>query len=82
MPGGWLGTRYHRLHGAPKIYYSTYEAEVLGAIAATLAGEAADGLDPWCIFDNTALGFATTNALDCRVSVRSLTDGTTAHAWD
>jgi uncharacterized protein YecE (DUF72 family) len=67
-PGGWRGTRYHRLHGSPKIYYSEYEPATLHAIADTLRAEASDGLEPWCIFDNTALGFATTNALAVRAS--------------
>jgi uncharacterized protein YecE (DUF72 family) len=68
-PGGWPCTRYHRLHGAPKIYYSDYEPAALEAIADTLRAEASGGLAPWCIFDNTALGFATTNALAVRASL-------------
>jgi uncharacterized protein YecE (DUF72 family) len=66
VPGGWRATRYHRLHGAPKIYYSRYDPAALDTIRATLVAEAAAGLDPWCIFDNTALGFATANALELR----------------
>jgi uncharacterized protein YecE (DUF72 family) len=71
-PGGWPGTRYHRLHGAPRIYYSDYEPAALDAVADTLRAEAAGGLQSWCIFDNTALGFATTNALS--VGACSLAD--------
>jgi uncharacterized protein YecE (DUF72 family) len=66
VPGGWLGARYHRLHGSPKIYYSNYEASRLEAVRATLASEASAGLDSWCILDNTALGFATANARELR----------------
>jgi uncharacterized protein YecE (DUF72 family) len=68
-PGGWPGTRYHRLHGAPKIYYSDYEPAALDAIADTLRVEASGGLEPWCVFDNTVFGFATTNALAVRASL-------------
>jgi uncharacterized protein YecE (DUF72 family) len=59
-PGGWHGFEYWRLHGSPKIYYSDYEDDFLTA----LAGRA--GRDAWIIFDNTALGHATTNALALR----------------
>jgi uncharacterized protein YecE (DUF72 family) len=59
-PGGWTGLVYYRLHGSPKIYYSAYSTEYLHVLERQLAevrGEA------WCIFDNTALGAATDNAL-------------------
>ena len=49
--------RYIRLHGKPKIYYSAYaEAEIkdFSRLAAS---------DGWCVFDNTASGAATENAL-------------------
>jgi uncharacterized protein YecE (DUF72 family) len=67
-PGGWLGARYHRLHGSPRTYYSSYKPDVLNAMRANLASEVAAGFDSWCIFDNTALGFATANALDLSTS--------------
>jgi uncharacterized protein YecE (DUF72 family) len=60
QPSGWTGLVYYRLHGSPKMYYSTYSIEYLNTLAGRLAdvrGEA------WCIFDNTALGAATENAL-------------------
>jgi uncharacterized protein YecE (DUF72 family) len=55
-PGGWEGLAYWRLHGSPKIYYSQYDADFLVALAERI------GPDDWVIFDNTALGHATTNA--------------------
>lgn len=61
-PGGWPGFRYYRLHGSPRIYYSAYEAERLDALAKRLAGEGND-TNCWCIFDNTASGAATADAL-------------------
>ncbi|HEY5236772.1 MAG TPA: DUF72 domain-containing protein [Rhizomicrobium sp.] len=62
-PGGFDGFRYWRLHGSPRIYYSNYESEFLRALAKRLAKEARTK-DVWCIFDNTALGHATANALE------------------
>jgi uncharacterized protein YecE (DUF72 family) len=60
FPGGDLAMRYFRWHGAPRMYWSTYEAPQLQALAGTVA--AGDG-PVWCIFDNTAHGAATENAL-------------------
>jgi uncharacterized protein YecE (DUF72 family) len=56
-PGGFGEQKYWRLHGSPKIYYSAYSADFLSVIADRVGGE------DWCIFDNTALGYATENAL-------------------
>ena len=62
-PGGWPGLAYYRLHGSPQMYYSTYEPEYLEVVARDVAA-AASQTAVWCIFDNTALGKATRNALD------------------
>ena len=62
-PGGWKGLRYHRLHGSPRTYYSSYSREYLEALAARLRAET---VETWCIFDNTASGAALGNALDLR----------------
>ncbi|PWC45699.1 DUF72 domain-containing protein [Azospirillum sp. TSO22-1] len=61
-PGGWDGLLYWRLHGSPEIYHSPYPPAELERVAATLAAEAARR-PAWCIFDNTALGHATADAL-------------------
>ncbi|HEX6367771.1 MAG TPA: DUF72 domain-containing protein [Longimicrobium sp.] len=63
-PGGWRGLAYYRLHGSPRIYYSAYDAEYLDALAARIRGDVDAGREVWCIFDNTAAGAATRNALD------------------
>ncbi len=68
-PGGWRRLSYHRLHGSPRIYYSSYPEEYLDALAARLRAEVEEGRSVWCIFDNTTLGAATRNALDLRRSV-------------
>ncbi len=49
---------YVRLHGKPKIYYSSYAPAEISAFAQRLAAES------WCIFDNTAEGAAIQNALE------------------
>ncbi|WP_422924612.1 DUF72 domain-containing protein [Singulisphaera sp. PoT] len=61
-PGGWPGLLYFRLHGSPEMYYSPYEPEALEAMSKRLA-EASTSTPCWCIFDNTALGAATVDAL-------------------
>ncbi len=55
------GFAYYRWHGSPRTYYSAYDEERLRDFART--ADAYDAGDTWCIFDNTALGAATENAL-------------------
>jgi uncharacterized protein YecE (DUF72 family) len=62
-PGGWPSLHYHRLHGAPRIYYSRYEPQAIDLLRAKVANEAHEA-DVWCIFDNTAVGAATANAFE------------------
>ena len=62
-PGGYDRIVYVRLHGSPRIYYSAYSAEALEDVARTLEDKARRGISTWCIFDNTALGAATADAL-------------------
>jgi uncharacterized protein YecE (DUF72 family) len=61
-PGGWDGLLYYRLHGSPVPYRSSYDDGRLEDLAERLAGYAADR-PAWCIFDNTASGAATGDAL-------------------
>ncbi|RYF17812.1 MAG: DUF72 domain-containing protein [Comamonadaceae bacterium] len=63
-PGGWPQRVYLRLHGSPRVYYSSYENDVLRALAARLREAEAQGAEAWCIFDNTASGAAAGNALE------------------
>jgi uncharacterized protein YecE (DUF72 family) len=62
-PGGARHFSYYRLHGSPKVYYSRYSAEFIRTLADRLRQDAA-GRTVWCIFDNTTLGAATSNALE------------------
>ena len=63
LPGGFDQLAYIRLHGSPRVYYSAYEPEYLENVAASIERNVARGVRTWCIFDNTALGFATGDAL-------------------
>lgn len=62
-PGGWDGIAYYRLHGSPRVYYSDYGEDDLEALASRLTRATTGARSVWCIFDNTALGAATANAL-------------------
>ena len=70
QPGGWERLVYYRLHGSPRMYYSSYSGERLRVISQNLANAAQHGHSAWCIFDNTALGEATGNALFLSRQVR------------
>lgn len=62
-PGGWPELVYLRLHGTPRVYWSPYDHRVIALLAARIRLAAAQGAEIWCIFDNTASGAATHNAL-------------------
>jgi uncharacterized protein YecE (DUF72 family) len=62
-PGGWPGLAYFRLHGSPRIYYSRYGDEFLDVLAGKLRDLRRRRIPTWCIFDNTVLGAATSDAL-------------------
>ena len=65
IPSDWTGSRYWRLHGSPRMYFTPYgEERLLGFV---------DALTPrdWCIFDNTASGAALDDALLLQRLVRS-----------
>jgi uncharacterized protein YecE (DUF72 family) len=72
-PGGWRGPAddgagallYYRWHGSPRVYWSRYGDRWLADQAALMAGWPATAV-PWVIFDNTASGAATANALELR----------------
>ena len=63
VPGGWPGLVYYRWHGTPEMYMSAYTTAAVEALAARVA-PAARTVPTWCIFDNTARGAATMNALE------------------
>jgi uncharacterized protein YecE (DUF72 family) len=61
LPGAWPEPVYYRLHGSPRKYWSSYDAETLARLAETVRKLPARGA-VWCIFDNTASGAALANA--------------------
>jgi uncharacterized protein YecE (DUF72 family) len=63
VPGGWSGLVYYRLHGAPRKYWSPYEADTLARLGDALR-RMVSRVDAWSVFDNTASGAAIENALD------------------
>ncbi|MHC8367339.1 DUF72 domain-containing protein [Pseudomonas sp. ZT5P21] len=62
-PGGWPGIHYWRWHGSPRIYHSSYDPTRLEVLARHVHNAEQAGAVNWCIFDNTASGFAVGNAL-------------------
>ena len=69
-PGGWNGLLYFRLHGSPRVYYSEYGADQLERLAHQLVPMSGPHPQAWCIFDNTASGAATVNALALQARLR------------
>jgi uncharacterized protein YecE (DUF72 family) len=63
VPGGWLGLAYWRLHGSPTMYRSPYSDAALETYAAQVGAAVTDGVNAWCMFDNTAASAATADAL-------------------
>lgn len=74
MPGGYASPTYYRLHGSPRVYYSSYEASFLERLRGELQ-QAPREEEPWCIFDNTASGAAVPNALELMGLLQRSTTG-------
>ena len=69
FPGGWRGVVYHRLHGAPRKYWSKYDESFVAALANNLCALPRSA-DVWCVFDNTASGAALENAWELKTILR------------
>jgi uncharacterized protein YecE (DUF72 family) len=54
-----------RLHGSPRTYWSAYDDARLEPFHRLIAS-APERTEAWCIFDNTAAGAATADALRFR----------------
>jgi uncharacterized protein YecE (DUF72 family) len=63
VPAGDRSLQYLRLHGSPRMYYDAYSDALLQRIARRLQRPCRRTAERWCIFDNTAAGHATGNAL-------------------
>lgn len=62
-PAGDKANAYYRLHGSPRMYYSTYGPEYLLELANQFRRNTS-AATIWCIFDNTAQGAAARDAYD------------------
>ena len=62
---------YLRLHGTPRVYYSSYPPDFLREVERRIAEMNAAGADCWCIFDNTAAFAAVPNALEVLKALRN-----------
>lgn len=69
LAGGNERLAYYRLHGVPRTYYSAYEPPELERYASLL--KTGNAQERWCIFDNTASGAATSNALSLEALLNS-----------
>lgn len=67
QPCGSDRIAYFRLHGSPVMYPSSYTDEYIAQLADRI--RALEGRPVWCVFDNTARGAATTNALDLKAAL-------------
>jgi uncharacterized protein YecE (DUF72 family) len=63
IPGGAGRDIYYRWHGSPRIYYSSYKDESLAELANHVRAIEPRARSVQIVFDNTAHGFATQNAL-------------------
>ncbi len=77
MPGGDRSIEYTRLHGAPMIYYDAYSTGALARIKEQLDKPSRATRERWCIFDNTARGHATGNALAMITGLGAITSAMT-----
>ena len=74
LPGGFAERVYLRLHGSPRMYYSSYGTNTIRALAARIALALREGREVWCIFDNTASSAAAQNAVDLQLALDRTTD--------
>jgi uncharacterized protein YecE (DUF72 family) len=68
-PGGATRIAYFRLHGSPRMYFSSYADCFLSDLSNEVRSVTCGG-SVWCIFDNTAAGAAAQNALQLASMLR------------
>ncbi len=76
---GDRATRYYRLHGSPRTYYSSYATEFLERIAEELVQQQPN-TEAWCIFDNTASGAAMANVLELKRLLAAMSSAPQRHS--
>jgi uncharacterized protein YecE (DUF72 family) len=65
------GFSYMRLHGSPRMYYSSYSTAELQSRRTLLMSTHSGACSSWCIFDNTAAGAAWMDAQGMQRLLRS-----------
>jgi len=70
-PGGHPGFAYWRWHGSPRMYYSAYGEATLRRLADSVSAARRIADESWVIFDNTAHGHASADALCLQSLLRS-----------
>jgi uncharacterized protein YecE (DUF72 family) len=63
-PAGARSLIYYRLHGSPRMYYSSYSSEYLRELSGKIRSSDTKSTEVWCVFDNTALHASWENALE------------------
>jgi uncharacterized protein YecE (DUF72 family) len=71
LPAGDRRIEYLRLHGSPRMYYDAYAEATLARLAGHLLRPRSSTQERWCVFDNTALGHATQDALALQTMLRT-----------
>lgn len=74
-PGGFTGRVYLRLHGSPRMYYSSYDPALLRALARRIRVAVQEGQELWCMFDNTAGSAAAHNTVELKNAMETQADG-------
>ncbi len=69
-PAGDERLAYFRLHGSPRMYFSSYDEGYLNGLALQI-GKLRKEREVWCVFDNTGGGSATQNALQLMKKIES-----------
>ncbi len=64
---------YFRLHGFPDVYFSKYSDKFLASLSEDLRSAHRSASAVWCIFDNTGLGHATTDAIETMALLQAKT---------
>lgn len=82
LPGAYPSLQYARLHGSPRMYYDAYDAATLARVARRALRPSASTRERWLVFDNTALGHATSDALTTMRLLHAETSSTPALARD
>ena len=69
-PSGYPHLVYFRLHGSPRVYWSSYSDDFLHPLSEQVCDLLKAGEQVWVVFDNTAAGAGATDALRLKDLIR------------